>query len=115
MLTVFLKTLLCIWTRLMMCPDVAFNAVEKHVERNFCRFFAPLGDPVPGLFQGGFGFERHMNLRLCTGKYDFSLHSGLCENSPINWQQANFRRPMNPPLFGDLWPLQRTCIEAGTV
>lgn len=107
MLTVFLKFLLFIWTHLMMRPGVAASAVASRVEcriRSLCR---PAISPVMGLVKGSFGFERHMNLRLCTGNSHFSPHSDLCDNSPIEWWQADFRTTMIPPLFGDRWPLNR--------
>lgn len=107
MLTVFLKFLLFIWTHLMMRPRVATSAVVNRVERRIRSLFWPASIPKTGIAQGGFGFERHMNLRLCTGDFQFSLHSGLCDNSPIEWWQVDFRKTMILPLFGDLWPTKR--------
>lgn len=115
MLTVFLKLLLCMLIRLLTYLCAAASLVIFRVERKNCSPCLPFVTPNPGLIEGQSDFERHMNLRLFTGNCDVSLHPGLCEHSPTQRWQVDFRRFINPPLFGDLWPLQRTCLDAGTV
>lgn len=115
MLTVFLKFSLCMLIRLLTYLGAAVSLMIFPAERRNCSPCLSFITPDLGLIEGQSGFERHMNLRLFTGNFDFSLHPGVCENSPTPRWQVDFRRTMNPPLFGDLRPLQRMCLEAGTV
>ena len=94
---------------------VAVSTVTDFAKCRFCRACRPFFASMMELKTGTQNLNWLMNLRLCLGNSHFSLHSGLCKNSPIEWWQVDFRRPMIPPLSGDQWSLKSTRIEAGTV
>ena len=107
MLTVFLKFLLFIWNHLLMNLSEPASTVANRVDCRMCSVFLPVASPMMGLAEGRFWFERHMNLRLCTVDFQFSLHSRFCENSSIERRQVDFRRTKNAPLFGTFWNMKR--------
>lgn len=115
MLTVFLKFLLFIWNHLMMNLGEPAISVANRVDCRICSLDLPTSSPVKGLIDGRLWFERHMNFRLCTVNFQFSLHPGLCEHSPVEWWQVDFRSSKTVPLFGAFWHMKRTCFDAGTV
>lgn len=106
MLTVFLKFLLFIWDHLLMNLSEPASTVANRVDCRMCSGL-PVASPMMGLGEGRFWFERHMNLRLCTVDFQFSLHSRFCENSSIERRQVDFSRTKIASLFGAFWNKKR--------